>query len=203
MKVFAKKIGMSRVFDKAGKSVAVSVVELIKTEIGRIKREKGDGYDAAVYLGLSERSKTSKPLAGQFKGLDSGIVRISEERTNKSDEGGDIAVGKKISAADFRENDSVSISAVSKGKGFQGTVKRHGFNTGPKTHGSNNYRRPGSIGATTPSRVLKGKKMPGRLGGDRTTLKNIAVVRVEGDRNRLWLKGPIPGANKALFVISK
>lgn len=197
MKAFAKKIQTTHIYDDLGRHVAVTVLGLLNSVAIAKKTTDKDGYEAVVYALNDEKAKVKKPQAGQYKGIKA--KKVEEERVEDST-GVEL---KEIKIEDFAEGDIIKIVSSSKGKGFAGTIKRHGFHTGPKTHGSHNYRQPGSIGVTDPSRVLLGKKMPGRLGGDRTTLQKVKIIRVENDLNRIWVKGSVAGPTKSTMVITK
>ena len=198
--LIGRKVGMTQVFLPDGTMVGVSVVQITPNTVTRVRTEERDGY-TAVQLGAGERKKITKPLAGQLKDLPR-VRTIREFRLDSADE---YEVGQQITVADvFAEGDLVDVTGVSKGKGFAGTVKRHNFSRGPKTHGSDNYRKPGSIGpGTTPGRVYKGLKMGGHMGHDRVTLKKLRVIRVDADRNLILVKGSVPGAPGALTFVKK
>ena len=169
-------------------------------DVTRLRTGDRDGY-TAVQLGAGERKKLTKPLAGQLKDLPR-VRYIREFRLDSVDE---FNVGQQIAVGDiFAEGDLVHVTGVSKGQGFAGTVKRHNFSRGPKTHGSDNYRKPGSIGpGTTPGRVYKGLKMGGHMGHDRVTMKKLRVIRVDAERNLILVKGSVPGAPGALTFVRK
>ena len=198
--LIGRKVGMTQVFQPNGTMVSVSVVQVTPNTVTRLRTEERDGY-TAVQLGAGERRRLTKPLAGQLKDLPR-VRTIREFRLDSADE---YEVGQQISVADvFAEGDLVDVTGVSKGKGFAGTIKRHNFSRGPKTHGSDNYRKPGSIGpGTTPGRVYKGLKMGGHMGDDRVTLKKLRVVRVDAERNLILVKGSVPGAPGALTFVKK
>ena len=198
--LIGRKVGMTQVFQPNGTMVAVSVVEVTPNTVTRLRTDERDGY-TAVQLGAGERKRLIKPLAGQLKDLPR-VRNIREFRLDSADE---YEVGQQITVADvFAEGDLVDVTGVSKGKGFAGTVKRHNFSRGPKTHGSDNYRKPGSIGpGTTPGRVYKGLKMGGHMGHDRVTLKKLRVIRVDAARNLILVKGSVPGAPGALTFVKK
>ena len=198
--LIGRKVGMTQVFQPDGTMVAVSVVELKPNTVTRLRTGDRDGY-TAVQLGAGERKKLTKPLAGQLKDLPR-VRYIREFRLDSVDE---FNVGQQIAVGDiFAEGDLVHVTGVSKGQGFAGTVKRHNFSRGPKTHGSDNYRRPGSIGpGTTPGRVYKGLKMGGHMGHDRVTMKKLRVIRVDAERNLILVKGSVPGAPGALTFVKK
>ena len=198
--LIGRKVGMTQVFQPNGTMVSVSVVHVTPNTVTRLRTDERDGY-TAVQLGAGERRRLTKPLAGQLKDLPR-VRNIREFRLDSADE---YEVGQQITVADvFAEGDLVDVTGVSKGKGFAGTIKRHNFSRGPKTHGSDNYRKPGSIGpGTTPGRVYKGLKMGGHMGDDRVTLKKLRVIRVDAERNLILVNGSVPGAPGALTFVKK
>ena len=198
--LIGRKVGMTQVFLPNGTMVGVSVVQVTPNTVTRLRTDERDGY-TAVQLGAGERKRLIKPLAGQLKDLPR-VRNIREFRLDSADE---YEVGQQITVADvFAEGDLVDVTGVSKGKGFAGTVKRHNFSRGPKTHGSDNYRKPGSIGpGTTPGRVYKGLKMGGHMGHDRVTMKKLRVIRVDAERNLILVKGSVPGAPGSLTFVKK
>jgi large subunit ribosomal protein L3 len=198
--LIGRKVGMTQVFQPDGTMVAVSVVQVTPNTVTRLRTGDRDGY-TAVQLGAGERKKLTKPLAGQLKDL----PRVRNIREFRLDSVDDYNVGQQIAVGDvFTEGDLVHVTGVSKGQGFAGTVKRHNFSRGPKTHGSDNYRKPGSIGpGTTPGRVYKGLKMGGHMGHERVTIKKLRVIRVDAERNLILVKGSVPGAPGALTFVRK
>ena len=198
--LIGRKVGMTEVFLPNGTMVGVSVVRVTPNTVTRLRTDERDGY-TAVQVGAGERKRLTKPLAGQLKDLPR-VRSIREFRLDSVDE---YEVGQQITVADvFAEGDLIDVTGVSKGKGFAGTIKRHNFSRGPKTHGSDNYRKPGSIGpGTTPGRVYKGLKMSGHMGHDRVTLKKLRVIRVDAERNLILVKGSVPGAPGALTFVKK
>jgi large subunit ribosomal protein L3 len=180
--------------------VSVSVVQVTPNTVTRLRTAERDGY-TAVQLGAGERRRLTKPLAGQLKDL----PRVRNIREFRLDNVDGYSVGQQIAVADiFAEGELVDVTGVSKGQGFAGTVKRHNFSRGPKTHGSDNYRKPGSIGpGTTPGRVYKGLRMGGHMGSERVTIKKLRVVRVDAERNLILVKGSVPGAPGALTFVRK
>lgn len=203
MKTFARKIGMTQVYDKNGRHCAVTVLELLKTRVCAIKRST-DSHQGAVVYGLFDHGKqANKSTRYQFKEQSEGLVRVIEEKIKPNEDSEDIKLGEKITKSSFQEGSEITAFSRSKGKGFSGTVKRHGFQTGPKTHGSHNYRQPGSIGDTNPARVVKGKKMAGHMGFENKTTKNLEVIKIENDRERIWIKGALPGPNKSIVILEK
>jgi large subunit ribosomal protein L3 len=198
--LIGRKVGMTQVFQTDGTMVAVSVVVVTPNTVTRLRTPERDGY-TAVQLGAGERRKLTKPVAGQLKDLPR-VRNIREFRTDSAD---GYTVGQQLAVADiFAVGDLVDVTGISKGQGFAGTVKRHNFSRGPKTHGSDNYRRPGSIGpGTTPGRVYKGLNMGGHMGSERVTIKKLRVVRVDSERNLILVKGTVPGAPGALTFVRK
>jgi len=196
MKAFARKIGTTHYYNDSNKHVVVTLLKLEKSVVGRVKTEEKDGYSASVVVLDSEKAKVRKSVKNQFKELTPKYV-VEEKNPTEAIE------GTEFSVKDLKENDLIIVQGQTKGKGFQGTVKRHGFNTGPKTHGSHNYRQPGSIGVTDPSRVVLGKKMSGHMGAVNRTMKKVRVERVDEENNVIWVKGHILGPNKAIITISK
>ena len=198
--LIGRKVGMTQVFQADGTMVAVTVVEVKPNTVTRLRTTERDGY-TAVQLGAGERRRLTKPLAGQLRDL----PRVRTIREFRLDTADGYTVGQQIALADvFADGELVDVIGTSKGQGFAGTVKRHNFSRGPKTHGSDNYRRPGSIGpGTTPGRVYKGLRMGGHMGSERVTIKKLRVVRVDSERNLILVKGTVPGAPGALTFVRK
>ncbi len=187
---------MSQIFDEKGNVVPVTLVLAEPAVITDIKTKEKDGYEA-VQIGLDKlkdkkirKSRKQKP----FKHLKEfrNDINISNYK-----------LGDEINVSVFEEGDNVEISGITKGKGFQGVVKRHGFHGGPRTHGQkHSEREPGSIGTTAEQRVRKGRRMPGRMGGKRVTMKNLEIVKIEKEKNELWISGAVPGRKGTLLEIS-
>ncbi len=199
MQSYAKKLGMTHYWDENGTQRVATVLELLSTVYAGKRTQDENGYDASIYALISDKAKTNKSLSGQFKGV-SNIKKVKEQKIKPGD---GFKIGTEVKIDQFKVSDEICIYGTSKGKGFAGTVKRHGFNTGPKTHGSNNYRQPGSIGDTGASHVVKGKKMSGHMGSTRVKIKKVKIAKIEVGKNRIWLNSPIPGANKSLILIEK
>ncbi len=199
--LIGRKVGMTSIFQEDGTMIPVSVVEVEPNTVTRLRTPDRDGY-TAVQVGIEPSRKLTKPEAGQLAGDLPKVATIREFRVESVD---GYEVGQTLSVADlFAPGELVDVTGVSKGKGFAGTVKRHHFKRGPKTHGSDNYRKPGSIGpGTTPGRVYKGLRMAGHLGADRTTIKKLRVIRTDAERNLLLVKGALPGGRGALLLIRK
>jgi large subunit ribosomal protein L3 len=196
-----RKLGMTQVFDDKGVALPVTVIECGPNVVTQIRTDEKDGYEA-VQLGFGISKRLNRPEQGHRKasGFMSDVLR--EVKATTLD---DIEVGQQIKADLFAAGELVDVIATSKGRGFQGGMKRHGFRGGPKTHGqSDRWRAPGSIGSSaTPGRVYKGIKMAGHMGNNRVTVQNLEVVRVDTDRNLLLIKGSVPGPNKGLVTIRK
>ncbi len=202
--LIGRKVGMTQVFQDDGTMVAVSVLAIEPNTVTRLRTPDRDGY-AAVQVGADRAKKLTKPRAGQLKGLpkDAGLLgTLREFRVDDVDgyEGGQtLGIADLVAAGDF-----VDVTGVSKGKGFAGHIKRHHFHRGPKTHGSDHHREPGSIGpGTTPGRVYKGVRMAGHMGDERATLKKLRVVRTDPERNLLLVNGSLPGARGSLILVKK
>lgn len=191
--ILGRKKGMTQVFAEDGTHVGVTVVAAGPCVVTQIRTVDKDGYDA-VQFGYADTTekRTRKPQRGHFAKAGTAPKRwLREERLAAA---ATAEVGDTVTVDAFSEGDLVDVTGVSKGRGFAGTIKRHGFQRGPKTHGGMNYRRPGSIGASAyPARVFKGKRMAGHYGGARCTAKNLEIVRVDAERNLLFLKGAVPG----------
>jgi large subunit ribosomal protein L3 len=196
-----RKLGMTQVFDDKGVALPVTVIECGPNVVTQIRTDEKDGYEA-VQLGFGISKRLNRPEQGHRKasGYMSDVLR---EVTATTLDG--VEVGQQIKADLFAAGELVDVTANSKGRGFQGGMKRHGFSGGPKTHGqSDRWRAPGSIGSSaTPGRVYKGIKMAGHMGNNRVTVQNLEVVRVDTDRNLLLIKGSVPGPNKGLVTIRK
>lgn len=191
--ILGRKKGMTQLFTEDGTQVGVTVVSAGPCVVTQVRTRDHDGYDA-VQLGYGDASdkRTSKPRQGHCKKAGKGNKRfLREERLGAPAE---LDLGTEITVDAFAAGDLVDVIGTTKGRGFAGTIKRHGFSRGAKTHGCMNYRQPGSIGASAyPSRVFKGKRMSGHYGNARQTTKNLVVMRVDADRNLLFIKGAVPG----------
>jgi large subunit ribosomal protein L3 len=190
--LLGKKIGMTQVFQEDGRVERVTVVEAGPCHVTGIRTHDRDGYEAVqLGFGATTEKRLTKAELGHLKKADAPALRhVCEFR----DEAGELQVGDTVTVDAFEKGATVKVSGISKGKGFQGTVKRHNFSRGPVTHGSHNVRAPGSIGASaTPSRVFKGIRGPGQMGNERVTQKGLTVVDVIPDQNLLLLRGSVPG----------
>ena len=194
--LLGRKLGMTQVFGEDGQVERVTVLEAGPCRVTGIRTHDRDGYEA-VQLAFGEVSEKAlnKPLRGHLKKADAGPLKHVREFR---DEAGELQVGEDVKVDVFEKGQSVKVSGVSKGKGFQGTIKRHNFTRGPVTHGSHNVRGPGSIGASaTPSRVFKGIRGPGQMGNKRVTQRGLTVVDVIPEENLLLLRGSVPGPRAA------
>ncbi|WP_018878096.1 MULTISPECIES: 50S ribosomal protein L3 [unclassified Thioalkalivibrio] len=202
--LIGRKLGMSRVFTDDGVSVPVTVLQVDNNRVVQIKRTEGDGYNAVqVTAGSRKPSRVSKPEAGHFAAASVEPGRgLWEFRVDEADLEG-LAAGDAITVDRFEEGQIVDVTAQSKGKGFQGAVKRHNFRTQDATHGNSlAHRAPGSIGQNqSPGRVFKGKKMAGHMGAERKTIQNLKVVRVDADRSLVLVQGAVPGAPSSDVMI--
>jgi large subunit ribosomal protein L3 len=202
--LIGKKIGMTRVFDEEGVAVPVTVVEAGPCSVVQVKTPETDGYEA-IQLGFGSRKakRARKARLGHVAkaGLETAPAILREFAP---DEGEEYELGQSLTVEMFEAGQSVKVTGTSKGRGFQGGVKRHGFAGRPATHGHPNSRIPGSMGpGTDPSRVIKGKKLPGQMGSVRKTIRNIEVVKVDSERNLLFLKGGVPGSRNSYLLITK
>ncbi len=201
--LIGKKIGMTSIFDANGKNIPCTIVEVGPCVVTQVKTVEKDGY-AAVQLGYGEKKErlTTKALQGHFKNANTTPKKKLVEFKDLND----AKLGESVTIDVFAEGDKISITGTSKGKGFQGVVKRHNFaGVGGQTHGQHNRgRAPGSLGAcSTPSRVFKGMRMAGRMGGDRVQVTNLVVLKVLTERNILVLSGAVPGAKGSYVIIKK
>jgi large subunit ribosomal protein L3 len=199
--LLGRKLGMTQIFDETGVVHPVTVVEAGPCVVTQVKTPEKDGY-AAVQLGFGLDQRLNKPERGhrQASGFMSRTLREV-----RADDPGEFTVGQVLKADVFANGEIVDVTGTSKGRGFQGGVKRHGFRGGPKTHGqSDRHRAPGSIGSSaTPGRVYKGLKMAGHMGDERVTVQNLRILRVDTERNLLLIEGSVPGPNKGLVIVRR
>jgi large subunit ribosomal protein L3 len=190
--ILAKKLGMTQRFLDDGKVERVTVLEAGPCPVTAIRTHDADGYEAVqLGFGTVREKALNKPLLGHLKKVSAPPVKTLAEFR---DEAGELVVGDTVTVESFEVGQKVKVAGITKGKGFQGTIKRHNFSAGPKAHGSHNVRAPGSIGASaTPSRVFKGLRGPGRMGGGRATQKGLTVVELMPDRNLMLVRGSVPG----------
>ena len=199
--ILARKLGMTQIFDQNGKLIPVTVVEAGPNTVIQKKTVENDGYDA-VQVGFVDikESRANKPQLGHFS--KAGVSPKKYLKELRLENAAELNVGDEIKADVFAEGDSVDVTGVSKGKGFAGTIKRWGQGRGPTSHGSKYHRGPGSMsGASFPGRVMKGKRLPGRMGGKKVTVQNLRVVKVDAERNLILVKGGVPGPKNGLLII--
>ena len=199
--ILGKKVGMTQVFTESGELVPVTVIEAKPNVVLQVKTVETDGYNA-VQLGFDDKRNvlSNQPEQGHVKKADTSPKRFIREIRDA--ELGVVEVGSEITVETFKQGDIIDVTGTSKGKGFQGVIKRHNQSRGPETHGSRYHRRPGSMGqAADPARVFKGKKLPGRMGGQTTTIQNLEIVRVDADKKVILVKGNVPGPKKSMVEI--
>lgn len=194
--ILGKKIGMSQIYDKEGRSTPVTIIQTGPCFVTQIK-------ERSIQIGFGSTKRVNKPLKGHLVKAKVNPVRILKEISISKGE--EYNLGQELKVDIFKEGDYLDITGISKGKGFAGVMKRWGFAGGPASHGSKSHRRVGSIGSGSayPSRVLKGKKMPGRMGRDRITVQNLEVMKVEPEKNLLLVKGAMPGARGGYLIIKE
>lgn len=199
--ILGRKLGMTQVFDESGRMYPVTVVEAGPCCVVQIKTKERDGYEAVkVGFGAMKKEKNvNKAMKGVFAKVGAGLYRLLKEFPMS-----DLKVGEMITVEKFQKGDVISVSGVSKGKGFQGVMKRHNYKGGPASHGSMFYRAPGSIGASSyPSRVWKNKGLPGHMGSEVVTVKNLKIVDVKAEQNLLLILGAVPGSKGTYLEIRK
>lgn len=212
--LIGRKLGMTQIFDSEGNVERVTLIEAGPCIVTQVKTKTKDGYNA-VQLGFGTAKQQARPQMGHLKAANANPAVMREIRMRDLDasevtapaEGEEeitelgLKVGAKLEVNEFEVGDKVQISGTSKGKGFAGTVKRHNFATGPKTHGSHNYRAPGSIGSGYPEHVFKGMRMAGHMGSEQVTVRGSKVILVDSERNVLAVRGAVPGPRKGIVVV--
>jgi large subunit ribosomal protein L3 len=194
---------MTRIFTEDGSVVPVSVIEATPNTVTRLRDVEKDGY-SAVQLGAGTVRRSTKPVAGQFKHLDKEHQHPKHVRELRLEGTDAYEVGQQVTVELFEAGELVDVTGVSKGHGFTGVIERHNFKRGPKTHGSDHHRAPGSIGAGTyPGRVWKGTKMAGHMGNEQVTVKKLTVVKIDAERNLILVKGAVPGARNGMLLVQK
>lgn len=198
--ILGRKIGMTQVFATDGELVPVTVVEVTPNVVLQVKTVETDGYNA-VQIGFEDKPErlATKPEAGHAKKANTAPKRFIREIREMSADG--LEVGASLDATLFEAGELVDVTGTSKGKGFQGSIKRHGQSRGPMAHGSRYHRRPGSMGAVAANRVFKGKKLPGQTGGETITVQNLEIVSVDTENNVLLIKGNIPGPKRSTVLV--
>ncbi|MGE7114618.1 50S ribosomal protein L3 [Lysinibacillus sp. NPDC047702] len=198
--ILGRKIGMTQVFAENGDLIPVTVIEATPNVVLQKKTVETDGYEA-VQIGFEDKriKLSNKPEQGHVAKANTAPKRFIREFRNVNVE--EYEVGQEVKVEIFAEGDVIDVTGVTKGKGFQGVIKRHGQSRGPMAHGSRYHRRPGSMGPVAPNRVFKQKKLPGQMGGTVVTIQNLEIVKVDAERNLLLVKGNVPGSKKALVTV--
>ncbi len=199
--IYGKKIGMTQLFDEDGKVIPVTVIEAAPNKVCQVKTTATDGYEAVqLGFGTIKEQQVNKPMAGHF--AKQGVEPVRYLREVRVADGAEHTVGEEVTVANFAEVKKVDVTGTSKGKGFAGVMRRYGFGGGPGGHGAHFHRAPGSVGQCAyPSRVFKGVRLPGHMGCDTVTTKNLEVVRVDEDMNLIMLKGAVPGGKNGVVRI--
>lgn len=199
--IYGKKIGMTQLFDEDGKVIPVTVIEAAPNKVCQVKTTATDGYEAVqLGFGTIKEQKVNKPMAGHF--AKQGVEPVRYLREVRVADGAEHTVGEEVTVANFAEVKKVDVTGTSKGKGFAGVMRRYGFGGGPGGHGAHFHRAPGSVGQCAyPSRVFKGVRLPGHMGCNTVTTKNLEVVRVDEDMNLIMLKGAVPGGKNGVVRI--
>ncbi|MCA1032762.1 50S ribosomal protein L3 [Bacillus timonensis] len=198
--ILGRKIGMTQVFAENGDLIPVTVIEATPNVVLQKKSSETDGYEA-IQIGFEDKREklANKPVKGHVAKANTAPKRFVREIRGVNT--GEYEVGQEVKVDIFAEGDMVDVTGISKGKGFQGVIKRHGQSRGPMSHGSRYHRRPGSMGPVAPNRVFKNKLLPGRMGGERITVQNLQIVKVDTERNLLLVKGNVPGPKKSLITV--
>ena len=198
--ILGRKIGMTQIFAENGELIPVTVIEAAPNVVLQKKTVETDGYEA-IQLGFEDKREklANKPAKGHVAKANTAPKRFIREFDGVNVE--EYEVGQEVKVDIFAEGDVVDVTGISKGKGFQGAIKRHGQSRGPMSHGSRYHRRPGSMGPVAPNRVFKQKLLPGRMGGEKITIQNLPIVKVDAERNLLLVKGNVPGSKKAMLTI--
>lgn len=198
--ILGTKKEMTNIFTPEGRFIPVTPIEATPNYITQIRNNEKDGY-FALQIGYLETNKARKPQKEQFKKANTPELRKLREIRVTEEEASKHQVGEKFEINIFNIDEKVNVISTSKGKGFQGVIKRHNFSRGPETHGSHHHREPGSIGAAYPQHILKGQKLPGRMGTDRVTVKNLKIAKIDTENNLIFIKGAVPGPQKSLVMI--
>ena len=198
--ILGRKIGITQVFAENGDLIPVTVIEAAPNVVLQKKTAENDGYEA-IQLGFDDKREklSNKPEKGHVAKAETAPKRFVKELRGVEMDA--YEVGQEVKVEIFSAGEIVDVTGVSKGKGFQGAIKRHGQSRGPMSHGSRYHRRPGSMGPVDPNRVFKGKLLPGRMGGEQITVQNLEIVKVDAERNLLLIKGNVPGAKKSLITV--
>lgn len=199
--LLGKKLGMTQIFDETGQAVPVTVLEVGPCVVTQIKTKERDGYEA-IQLGFGHKKRLNQPQRGHLRASGAQSRYLREVGADNIE---DFSVGQVLDCSVFKAGEKVDVTGTSKGRGYAGVVKRHGFGGGPQSHGqSDRLRAPGSIGASaSPGKVFKGMRMAGQMGNERVTVQNLEVVRVDPERNVLLVRGSVPGANGGLVIVRR
>lgn len=202
--IIGRKLGMTQIFDEVGAAVPVTVIEAGPCAVVQVKTEDTDGYQA-IQLGFGAQKERKATRAERGHAQKAGLEHVPETlREFRVEAPGGYQVGQQITVGQFEVGAKVKVTGTTKGRGFQGVVKRHGFRGRPASHGHPKARNPGTLGpGTNPSRVIKGKKMPGQMGNSQHTEKNLRIARIDPERNLIFLRGAVPGARNSLVFIRK
>ncbi len=200
--ILARKVGMTQIYDEQGRVIPVTVLEAGPCRVVQVKNMDNDGYNS-IQLGFIDKKeqRVSRPMKGHFK--KSGLKPFRFLREFRVDDSSGFSPGQEIKADTFAPGDYVDVSAVARGKGFAGSIKKMGFSRGPKTHGSHYHRGPGSLGSVDAARVFKGRRLPGRMGGWRRTIQSLYVVNADAEKNMLLVKGNVPGPRGGLVEVKE
>lgn len=203
--IIGRKLGMTRIYDEGGRVIPVTVIEAGPCPVVQVKTGEGGRRTVQLGFGSKKAKHTNKALAGHVKAAALEVApALLRDFVVPSEEDAHPKPGDTVTVSAFAPGDAVKVTGTTKGRGFQGVVKRHGFSGGPRTHGNTRYRRPGSLGpGTDPSRVIKGKKLPGHYGASRHTELGLSVVRVDGERNLLFVRGAVPGPSNGVVTVTK
>ena len=196
--LITRKVGMTSTINEDGAVQAVTLLQLSPNTITQIKSQESDGY-TAVQVGFEEAKKLGKAQAGHFKASKASPKVVREFRVDEITE--DLQVGEQVNVDEFAIGDHVHVTATSKGKGWAGTIKRHNFHRGRKTHGGRSYRRVGSIGSMYPQKIFKGKKMAGQMGHEHVTVRNLTVTLIDKENNVIGISGAVPGPRKGIVLV--
>ena len=196
--LITRKVGMTSIITDAGVVTPITLLSASPCVVTQVKTAESDGY-YAVQLGFESSKKVGKSQAGHFKKSDSNPKIVREFRVSEISQ--DVTVGAKLAADTFSVGDVVNVTGISKGKGFAGTIKRHNFKRGRKTHGGQSYRRPGSIGSMYPQKIFKGKKMAGQMGNEQVTVQNLHIALVDTENSVIGVVGAVPGPRKGIVVV--
>ncbi len=199
--ILGKKLGMTQIFTKNGNAVPVTIVQAGPCVVLQKKNSENDGYES-IQLGFEDQKafRATKPALGHIKKADTAPKRFVKEIRGMSM---NYEVGQQLKADIFTEGEFVDVVGITKGKGFAGSIKRHNQSRGPMAHGSRYHRRPGSMGPVAPNRVMKGKPLPGRMGSERVIIQNLEVVKVDGERDLLLIKGSVPGVKNGFVIVKE